>query len=90
MYRVEKADTAQDGKVAVETFQRSLTKRREGCGCLEPYLLVFMDSQMPLMHGFTAAKKIQELIAAAKRPAGETKVVGISGIVTPEEIEKGK
>jgi PleD family two-component response regulator len=45
-----KADSAMNGKVAVEMFQQSLN--------CHPYQVIFMDVNMPLMNGLDASRAI--------------------------------
>ena len=70
--RVGLIDEAEDGAVAVEKMTASLASRT-------PYDIVFLDYQMPVMDGPTAAKEMRRL-------GYKGKIIGVTGNALPEDI----
>ena len=68
---VKHIDEAEDGAVAVEKMLATLTT--------VPYDIVFMDHQMPVMDGPTAAKEMRRL-------GYKGKIIGLTGNALPEDI----
>jgi CheY-like chemotaxis protein len=61
-----KPDFAGDGRKAVEAYKKALPE--------QPYDIIFMDCQMPVMDGYTATKLIRELEEGESR----TPIIGVS------------
>jgi CheY-like chemotaxis protein len=66
-------DTAEDGAVALEAFQRGA------------YDLVLMDVQMPVMDGLTATRRIRALPCPA---AAATPIIAMTANVLPDQVAK--
>ncbi|WP_291323286.1 response regulator [Desulfonatronospira sp.] len=62
--RHSECDTAENGHEAVDIFTQALRAYR-------PYDMIFMDIMMPVMDGQSALKKIREVEAEQKVPAGQ-------------------
>lgn len=65
-------EIANDGKAAVETFQR------------QHYDLILMDCQMPVMDGFEATTLIRQLESRHGRP--HTPIIALTAHVAPEDM----
>ena len=80
MYGFKHCDVSRDGKSAIEMCRKAIEERREGCGCHQPYPLVFMDNEMYPMDGNEATKKIKQLELIKYNPLFVTKIVSMSGM----------
>ena len=69
---VKHIDEAEDGAVAVEKVFSAINGN-------EPYDVIFMDHQMPVMDGPTAAKEMRRL-------GYKGKIIGLTGNAQPEDI----
>jgi CheY-like chemotaxis protein len=81
---------ARDGQGAIEMCRKAIEERRAGCGCHEPYPLVFMDNEMHPMDGNEATRKIKQLEETKYNPQFLTKVVSMSGMNCLKDIKKSK
>jgi CheY-like chemotaxis protein len=68
---------AQDGQEAVDAFTR------------EPFDLILMDVQMPIMGGFDATRRIREMEAAGDTPGGPDRPVRVPIIAMTAYAMKG-
>jgi PAS domain S-box-containing protein len=70
-YRI---DTAENGQIAVEKFQEN------------PYDLIFMDMQMPVMDGYTATREIRR----REREGGRkrTPIIALTAYALKEDLQK--
>lgn len=69
-------DSAENGKVAVEAFERS----EAGC-----YSLIFMDIQMPIMNGYDATRRIR---ASSHPDAKSIPILALSANAFDEDARK--
>ena len=76
-----KFDEACDGEQALE---KSLSSLRRRCGC-RPYMLIFMDINMPNMDGYTATKLIRR-----KLKSDQTKIVAVTAYPESEVEDRAK
>ena len=79
--RKEMCDFAYSGVDAVEAVKAGIEN-----GEPEKYSVIFMDSSMPFMDGYTATKKIRKLFDSIQAP--QPKIVAITGHVEPEYVQK--
>ncbi len=67
-----KIEVAENGQEAVDKIQT------------EPFQIVLMDVQMPVMDGYTATREIRKL----SEPSGKTPIMAMTASATKAEIEK--
>jgi len=65
---------AEDGQIACESFAR------------EPFDVVFMDIEMPMVNGYTATRVIRAL--EAERGMARTPIIMVSAHIGPRDIEE--
>eukprot|EP01016_Furgasonia_blochmanni_P042298 TRINITY_DN5602_c0_g1_i1.p1 TRINITY_DN5602_c0_g1~~TRINITY_DN5602_c0_g1_i1.p1 ORF type:complete len:159 (-),score=37.09 TRINITY_DN5602_c0_g1_i1:161-637(-) len=81
-----KIDSAYNGEQCLQKILEK-TAERKGClACSKPYRLIFMDFDMPVMDGPTAARKIKELVDINAVPS----MIVIGCTAFPFENEKEK
>jgi CheY-like chemotaxis protein len=79
-------DSAYNGEQCLKKIIEK-NKERKGCTlCSKPYRVIFMDFDMPVMDGLTAARKIRELVDAQILPG--IPVIGCTAFVFENEREK--
>ena len=61
---------AHNGQRAIDMFEQSMIQPRS-CGCHEPYRIIFMDSQMPVVDGYSSTRGIRKLMDDARIPLSE-------------------
>lgn len=68
---------AENGSEAVDLYQKGLDSN-------EPYHIVLMDSQMPVMNGLDATRAIREMLDRKMKPL----ILGITGNAMRQDIDK--